>query len=66
MTKEGWKHVIQQANTNEESLDLLARLLAEQDKAKSDLSNVFGCTGMPWAEIVTNVLEDAQLRGVQR
>lgn len=65
MTQEGWKHVIKHANTNEDSLNLLSQLLAEQDKAKARLSAIYACAGRPWPDLVDDIL-DCRLRGVTR
>lgn len=46
MTKEGWANVVTGAMNDPEKLDLLARLLEEQDRAKHLLRDAgFGVTG---------------------
>lgn len=56
MTLEGWEKAVEKAKTDEETARLIARLLYEQDQAKQDLrAKGYGCTGMPWRELVAEV-----------
>jgi hypothetical protein len=62
MTAEGWRDIVREAvvrhdGGDDELLTLVARLLAEQDDAKEALRQVgFGCTGMPWPELVRDII----------
>lgn len=57
MIAEAWERAILQAvdryrGGDEIPIRLLASLLEQQDVAKSSLTEVFGCTGMPWSSLV--------------
>lgn len=62
MTAEGWRDAIVQAVDasrcgEHHALTLLVQILVEQDEAKQALRQVgFGCTGMPWAEVVRDII----------
>jgi hypothetical protein len=63
MTAEGWRSLVFQAidrhdrHGDPEPLNLLVQLLVEQDQAKQALREIgFGCTGMPWAEVVREIV----------
>ena len=57
MTQDGWRELVVQAQGEQgEALDLLARLLAEQDLAKEYLRRKgYGCVGTPWPDVVAEV-----------
>lgn len=61
MTVEGWKMLVLHAVSryiagDVEPLDLLALLLNEQDEAREQLRRLgFGCTGMPWPQVVNEI-----------
>jgi hypothetical protein len=55
MTAEGWKELVVEAATDPVLLDMLARLLAEQDAAKARLCERFACTGRPWPDLVDDI-----------
>lgn len=57
MTEDGWRKVVERAQSDAETKRLLVTLLTEQDKAKSRLQEQFSCTGRPWADLVDDVLE---------
>jgi hypothetical protein len=60
MTAEGWRELVLDAAGDPTSLDLLARLLEEQDRAKQILRDKgYGCTGMGWLQTVDLVPERA-------
>jgi hypothetical protein len=66
MTKEGWRcaviEAVQNADEgNDELLKLLVHLLTEQDQAKQALRDLgYGCTGMPWADVVEEIRDGAR------
>lgn len=65
MTLDGWRDLVIEAVRRQESVDLLSRLLAEQDRAKSRLSALgFGCIGMPWAEVIDEI--EQRIRELER
>lgn len=61
MTTDGWRAlaiaaVRQHDRGEDEMLDSLVQLLVEQDAAKAELQRKgYGCTGMPWLELVADV-----------
>lgn len=61
MTAEGWKDAILMAVRNHDDgdadlLNLMSRLLEEQDIAKATLNTLgFGCVGMPWLKVVNEI-----------
>lgn len=56
MTIEGWRHAVSRAAYDSEFAERLAQLLCEQDHAKAVLQcKGYGCTGIPWAELVEEV-----------
>jgi hypothetical protein len=63
VTQKGWREAILRAAADDAAgdatlLDLMARLLTEQDKAKNDLRRIgVGCTGMPWQKMIDEVGE---------
>lgn len=59
MTQDGWREVVMAAWTRYSQgdptlLDLLSKLLAEQDAAKNQLQS---CCGTPWPEVVKEILD---------
>jgi hypothetical protein len=62
MTAEGWRAALFQAieafrGGDPRAVDLLVQILVEQDQAKQALREVgFGCTGMPWADVVRDII----------
>lgn len=61
MTAEGWREAVLAAVSRAAAgdptlLELMARLLAEQDRAKQELRDIgFGCCGMPWLDVVEEI-----------
>jgi hypothetical protein len=61
MTREGWREcaieAVRRADAGEPAmLDLLARLLEQQDDAKEALRRKgYGCIGRPWPDVVLEV-----------
>jgi hypothetical protein len=61
MTLDGWKRVVLHATDDLDSIDLLAKLLYEQDQAKESLRRLgYGVTGTPWPDVIAEV--DAHMR----
>ena len=61
MTQSGWREAVIEAVTRDATgdstlLDLMAKLLAEQDAAKDALRLIgFGVTGTPWPNVVAEI-----------
>ena len=68
MTYTGWRDAVIEAASRHAAgdsklLDLLTKLLVEQGAAKQALLEAgFGCTGMPWANVVAEVARWRQER----
>ncbi len=61
MTREGWRQLIIQSAQNDKSLDLLARLLEEQDTAIQRLRDSgYGWTGLGLLATVEQVIDKEQ------
>ena len=66
MTYEGWQLAVlkaadDHADGDDTMLDLVARLLTEQDEAKNRLRHLgFGWCGLPWAGVVDEIEEQTQ------
>jgi hypothetical protein len=66
LTPEGWRALVADAVRraqagDPELVELIARVLSEQDEAKHRLRELgFGCIGMPWAEVVDAIDEALQ------
>jgi hypothetical protein len=63
MTQQGWKEAVLKAADDHERgddvmLELLSKLLEEVDDAKEQLRRKgYGCTGMPWRNMINEVPE---------
>jgi hypothetical protein len=63
VTVEGWRDAVLQAVRDHDAgdptlLQLMSRLLAEQDDAKQRLRELgYGCIGMPWADVVDDIAD---------
>lgn len=63
MTQEGWREAVLAAVRRHDAgdstlLELMAKLLTEQDAAKNRLQDIgYGCTGMSWAKVVEEIGE---------
>lgn len=61
MTEDGWRSAVldavRRADAGDpELLDLMAKLLAEQDAAKQELREIgYGCLGTPWRDVVEEI-----------
>jgi hypothetical protein len=63
MTRDGWRELVIHAMRLNDlgdpaNLDLLAKLLTEQDQAKQGFRDLgFGCIGASWRQVVQEVRE---------
>jgi hypothetical protein len=56
MTLDGWRACVRKAADDPMQLELLAKLLFEQDWAKQILRDKgYGCTGMGWVDTVNEI-----------